>query len=147
MARLPGFSSSGTPGAAAFGATGTSGVLKGMSAASDASAGAVTTGISPGGGGSGTKPQAPTQFSAAQAAETLHRKIAVIKANLCDPIGIPVSSSLIHIDPHVYLIEGAEPLLGEGCRRAQFTRAQRGQRPAGLGDEPLDPPKPLAQWH
>jgi hypothetical protein len=91
MARLPGFSSSGTPGAGAFAPAGTGGVLKGVSVASDAAAGVITTGVSPGGSGVGTKPHAPTQLSAAKAAELLHRTIAVIKTNLRDPFRIPVS--------------------------------------------------------
>jgi hypothetical protein len=51
----------------------------------------ITTGDSPGGNGVGTKPHAPTQLSAAKAAEVPHRTIAVIQTNLRDPLGIPVS--------------------------------------------------------
>src|SRR5262245_9257653 len=47
----------------------------------------------------------------------------------------------------VDLVEGAKALLGERSRRAQFAGAKRRQRPAGLGDQPLDPLEALLQRH
>src|SRR5262249_1298958 len=44
-------------------------------------------------------------------------------------------------------VERAKALLGERSRRAQFARTKRRQRPARLGDQPLDPLKPLLERH
>src|SRR5215510_11946365 len=47
----------------------------------------------------------------------------------------------------VDLVEGAKALLGERSRRAQLASAERRQRPAGLGDQPLDSLEALLQRH
>ena len=47
----------------------------------------------------------------------------------------------------VDFVEGAKALLGEWSGRAQFAGAERRQRPAGLGDQPLDPLETLLQRH
>src|SRR5262249_53031512 len=47
----------------------------------------------------------------------------------------------------VDFVEGAKALLGERSRRAQLAGAERRQRPAGLGDQPLDPLETLLQRH
>ena len=69
IATLPGFSSNGAGGGMAGAGTGAGGSVSGGSAASRAAAGLTGTGACPAGSGSGTKPQAPTQLSAARAAD------------------------------------------------------------------------------